>query len=286
MGPQIYVSTGAARAETAASWAAALLGTEVLPVEMSGGAFSPRARDEVRDLTSRTPVMLHNYFPPPADPFVLNLASADPETTARSRQMVVDAVDLSADIGASHYAVHSGYCFDPSVTSLGKPLVGEARFDREAALDRLLANVTELSRYATERGVRLMVENHVLAPFNLEKYGDNPLLLADPAEIREFFDVINVDLALLLDVGHLKVSATTLGFDLDEAMRALLPLAEGFHLSENSGMADDHLSFDESVWFLPYLQGRDDFMTVEIHSADPQESVSSARATKNYLAEG
>ena len=286
MGPKIYVSTGAAREETAASWAAALLGNEVLPVEMSGGAFSPRARDEVRHLSGQTSVMLHNYFPPPADPFVLNLASEDPETASRSRQMVKDALDLSADIGASHYAVHSGYCFDPSVASLGKPLVGVARFDREAAFDRLLANVTELARYATECGVRLMIENHVLARFNLEKYGDNPLLLADPHEILEFFDVIDADLALLLDVGHLKVSATTLGFDLDEGMRTLLPLAEGFHLSENSGMADDHRSFDESVWFLPYLEGRNDFMTVEIHSADPQESVSAARATKNYLREG
>ena len=284
--PQVFVSTGAAREESAASWAAALLGAEVLPIEMSGGAFSPRARDEVRDLSSQTPVMLHNYFPPPADPFVLNLASEDPETAARSRQMVTDALDLSAEIGASHYAVHSGYCFDPSVTSLGRPLVGSARFDREAAFGRLLANVTELARYATERGVRLMIENHVLAKFNLENSGDNPLLLAEPREILEFFDAMDVDLSLLLDVGHLKVSAMTLGFDLDQGMRALLPLAEGFHLSENSGMTDDHKSFDESVWFLPYLKGRDDFMTVEIHSADPQDSVSAARATKNYLAEG
>ena len=286
MGPQIYVSTGAAHQESAADWAAALIGTELLPVEMSGGAHSPSVRDELRELSSQTSVMLHNYFPPPKDPFVLNLASPDYATAERSRQMVIRALNLSAEIGASHYGVHSGYCFDPDVGSLGKPLVGSQEFEREAAFDRLLSNVTELARHATEVGVRLMIENHVLARFNLERYGENPLLLADPAEIHQFFNLIDDQVALLLDVGHLKVSATTLGFDLDEAMLSLMPLAEGFHLSENSGANDDHRTFDESAWFLPYLASRNDFMTVEIHSADFNDSISAARATRNFLAEG
>ena len=110
--------------------------------------------------------------------------------------------------------------------------------------------------------------------------------MADPDEIELVLGELDGNVGLLLDVGHLKVSSLTLGFDLVEAMSRLLPLAEGFHLSENGGMADDHLSFGDDAWFLPHLLGREDFMTIEVHSTRFEDSISSARATRDFLEHG
>ena len=286
MGSRIYISTGAAREATAASWGQALLGMSNFPLELSGGAHSPRVNDELRELSAHTPIMLHNYFPPPKDPFVLNLASADPEIAKRSCDLVTLALDLSAEFGASHYAVHSGYCLDPAVSSLGRPLQGAVSGSRQRAVDALVANLRSLGEHAREVGVRLLVENHVLAAFNLEKFDENPLLMADPDEIELVIAELRDNVGLLMDVGHLKVSSHTLGFDLPDAMARLLPLAEGFHLSENGGMADDHLSFGDDAWFLPHLVGRHDFMTIEVHSSRFEDSVSAAIATRDFLQNG
>ena len=228
--------------------------------------------------------MLHNYFPPPKAPFVLNLASADPTVLERSRRMVIDALDISSTLGATHYAVHSGYCLDPSVESLGKPLCGDTVGTREAALDRLLTTTVQLAEHAKDVGVRLLIENHALSARNLAKFGDNPLLLVDPTEILRFLSSTSGNVGLLLDVGHLKVSAHTLNFDPHEAMSDLLPLCEGFHLSDNDGVSDQHLCFEQDAWFLPYLYGRSEFMTVEIHSVDHEESIRAAQNTIDYLA--
>lgn len=286
MSAQIYISTGAAREATAASWGQALLGMSNFPLELTGGAYSGRVREELREIASHTSIMLHNYFPPPEDPFVLNLASADEEIARRSRDMVTRALNLSAEFGASHYAVHSGYCLDPQVTSLGRPLQGSIRGTRQRALDCLMENLLTLGRHARELGVRLLVENHVLAAFNLESFGENPLLMADPDEIDLVLGELAGNVGLLLDVGHLKVSSCTLGFGLEDAMARLLPLSEGFHLSDNGGMADDHLTFGSDAWFLPYLVSRKDFMTVEVHSSDPKDSVSAAITARDFLMNG
>jgi sugar phosphate isomerase/epimerase len=153
-------------------------------------------------------------------------------------------------------------------------------------VDALVANLGSLGEHAREAGVRLLVENHVLAAFNLERFDENPLLMADPDEIELVIAELGGNVGLLMDVGHLKVSSHTLGFDLPEAMARLLPLAEGFHLSENGGMADDHLSFGDDAWFLPHLVGRQDFMTIEVHSTRFEDSVSAAIATRDFLQNG
>jgi sugar phosphate isomerase/epimerase len=286
MAPQVYVSTGAARDVSAATWAAVLLESGIYPLEMSGGIHSARAVEELRDLASQTPVMLHNYFPPPEAPFVLNLASQDKDVLRKSEELVVEALDLSAALGASHYAVHSGYCLDPDVDSLGKPLRGTPVGSRTRAMDTLVEMTSRLARHAEDVGVRLLIENHALSEFNISKFGGNPLLLVDPEETLAFISVMSGRVGLLLDVGHLKVSAHSLGFDLHGAIASLLPVCEGFHLSDNDGTSDQHLSFDQDAWFLPYLRGRTDFMTVEIHHPNHAESIRAAQSTITYLASG
>jgi hypothetical protein len=79
----------------------------------------------VTDYPSR--FLVHNYFPPPAEPFVINLASQDSTLLQRSRAHCRAAIDLSSRLGGAVYAAHAGFTADVSPEILGKP-------ERQAAL--------------------------------------------------------------------------------------------------------------------------------------------------------
>jgi sugar phosphate isomerase/epimerase len=138
----------------------------------------------------------------------------------------------------------------------------------------------ELAEFGSGKGVRLLVENHALAPFNLASFGENFLLLVDPDEIASFVESTNGAVGLLLDVGHLNTSAKSLGFDPVSATIDLAPLVDGYHISSNDGLSDGHGALTGSDWFLPVLKRDAAFYTVEIHDVDKRAWLRSA----DYLA--
>ncbi|MDO8715489.1 MAG: TIM barrel protein, partial [Dehalococcoidales bacterium] len=74
---------------------------------------------ELSRLNSSTNFEIHNYFPRASRPFLLNLASADPDILARSLELAKNAVDLCTRLGGTFYSVHAGFRADVSVSSLG-----------------------------------------------------------------------------------------------------------------------------------------------------------------------
>jgi len=79
-----------------------------------------------------------------------------------------------------------------------------------------------------------------------------------------FAAVQGINLGVLLDVGHLRVSAETLGSSPEKFARAVAPYVECLHLSNNDGVRDTHDPFDESAWFIPMLHAfKDRPMVVE-----------------------
>ena len=128
-----------------------------------------------------------------------------------------------------------------------------------------------LADFASDRGVRLLVENNVLSHQNYSENGRDILLLSSPAEVDEYFRNIQGKVGLLLDVGHLKVSCKTFGLDLIQNFKLIDRWTEGYHLSENSGKADDHQIFDLNAWFISLLNPAVKFATLEIDNSSPQE---------------
>ncbi len=190
--------------------------------------------------------LVHNYFPVPNEAFVLNLASGDDVTLQRSLVHVRTAIDLAQAIGAPFYSVHCGFCIDPVPSDLGGPLTGR-RIPVEQARRTFIESVRLLAAYAQSKGVRLLLENNVLAPVNL---GRARLLGVTPEEIESLLDEIDRDnVGLLLDVAHLKVSAATLGFDAAEGIARLAPLIGCCHLSDNDGSADTNQTVSLDAWF-------------------------------------
>lgn len=87
----------------------------------------------------------------------------------------------------------------------------------------------------------------------MNQYDDNtnPLLCADDEEmLRLIREIDHPRLGLLIDTGHLKVSARTLGFSVQKALKTLAPYIHAFHHSDNDGTADLNNPIGEDYWFL------------------------------------
>ncbi len=214
-----------------------------------------RTADLQSELASRrASFLVHNYFPPPAEPFVLNLASADPKILGQSRELVYRALDLCAALGAPFYSVHSGFRGSISAETLGRELSFRDVEDTAPSLRRFRETVIACADRAKTLGLRLLLEPNVLAPFNLAKDGSHILLMTEPEEVSAFLrEVEHPALGLLLDTGHLHVTARTLGFSRDAFLRATTPWIEAFHLHDNDGSADQHNPVTAESWVWPVL---------------------------------
>lgn len=229
-------------------------------------------------------LLVHNYFPLVDPPFVLNLASRDPATLERSRAHCRAAIDLSHELGGGVYAAHAGYTADLGPEVLGHPdrqaaLPADRFASRDDAYTTLVESARELAAYGSERGVRFLIENHVLAA-EAGDSGSKLLLIVEPSEMAQLVGDVDEDgFGLLVDVGHLKVSAATVGFDAVSALTSLAPWIGALHLSENDGIADAHAPFGDDAWFLPKLRElADATVTVEL-ARQPVDSIADVRAT-------
>jgi sugar phosphate isomerase/epimerase len=80
-------------------------------------------------------------------------------------------------------------------------------------------------------------------------------MLAEPGEFtRLLSDLPDEHLGILLDLGHLKVTATTLGFDLTEFITAVAPAIGAFHLHDNDGTKDQHQPVTADSWTLDVIR--------------------------------
>jgi len=246
----VFVSTGAFGRMTVEQIIEAAASAEISHIELASGTRHDSGEGLGRALEAARKngyvFLVHNYFPVPAEPFVLNLASGDPKTLERSIRHVMSAVELAAAIGSPFYSVHCGFCVDPAPDELGKALHGQA-IPVEQALDTFVDSVVQLARHAQDHGVDLLLENNVLSKVNA---GRVQLLGVTPDDIESILQRIDrPNVGLLLDVAHLKVSAKTIGFDLKTAAARLAPLIRCCHLSENDGNADTNEPVSADAWF-------------------------------------
>jgi sugar phosphate isomerase/epimerase len=251
----LYVSTGAFRARDLVTILEIAHRCGVRGIELGSGlALSDADRERLHG--HEMAWLVHNYVPAPPEPFTLNLASADPATRERSIALATAAIRLAASIGAPFYSVHSGFIAELAPDQLGR--AGDALGvpditpeQREAALDRFETAVLPLADEADEHGIDLLLENNVAETIPLAA----ALLNVDGAAINTCLDRLDHPrIGLLLDLGHAKVSAAALGQDPHELVEEVAPRVRCLHLSENDGIRDQNLPFDEAAWFWPHLE--------------------------------
>ena len=272
----IFISTGGIRAKSAAETAMNLYQHSIPAVELSGGAYSVTYEADLLALRKDLVLQVHNYFPPPAQPFVFNLASSDPALTERSVEHVRKSMRLAVALGRPVYSFHAGFLINPRVAELGQPLGRHVLCDRASALEQFGEKVLLLAEEARREGVTLLVENNVLNAVNMATFGEDPLLLTHPNEIVTFMRQMPSNVGVLLDVAHLKVSARSLGFDLVAAHAQVKPWIQGYHLSDNDGTADTNDIVTADSWFWEVIEPGLDYYTLEVYR------VSSAQLAKQY----
>src|SRR5438045_4473403 len=188
---------------------------------------------------------VHNYFPPTDDGLVLKLASPSDETRAASSRFIRDALELAGEIGSPFYSVHAGFATDPVGHEDGHFLFG-GRGDLDAARKRFAESLADLAGAARALEVELLVENNLC----IDEHRGHLLLVTDQ-QITEFLAPLG--LRLLLDVGHLNVSARTLGFDRERFVDAVEDVVGALHLHDNDGVADRHRPLEEDGWIAEVL---------------------------------
>lgn len=221
-------------------------------VELGAGVF---VDDRSAIKTDRRQFLIHNYFPPPDEPFVLNLASPDDAIRARSLDHVLAALDLAARLGAPYYSVHAGFVVDPIDIGPGSfrfpPISGES--EAAHAMERFIAAIKPAVAHAEKVGVGLLVENNVCIVENRGK-----LLLQTADEFIQLLDACRSDsLGVLLDTGHLNVTARTFHLDRTAFVDALGPYAKVIHIHDNDGIVDTHDPVGPRSWALDILRRPD-----------------------------
>jgi sugar phosphate isomerase/epimerase len=195
---------------------------------------------------------IHNYFPPPASSFVLNLASADESVRNRSADLVRAALELSARLGAPFYSVHGGFITDPvGFDGIGFVFPAPASKDEARhAMERFVDTLRGLLKNAAACGVKILIENNVCVQAAVGK-----LLLQESDGFAELFAALpDPNLGMLLDTGHLNVSARTLGFDRGLFVDRVQPYVRAFHVHDNDGTADTHDVVAQGSWVLDVLR--------------------------------
>lgn len=193
--------------------------------------------------------LVHNYFPSPEVPFVLNLASVDSSMIERNRIFCKDAIRLCAKLKSPYYSVHAGYCFNALVEHLGDDLSGLKPVQMEEAKAIFIESMKIIADYAKLYNITVLIENNVLSSNNLVE-GENKLLLGVNADdlIHILHRVERENIGLLLDVGHLYVSSKSLEFSIEKFIDACKPFIKCIHFSENDGRKDTNNIIKKDSW--------------------------------------
>ncbi|WP_161539730.1 sugar phosphate isomerase/epimerase family protein [Paramagnetospirillum kuznetsovii] len=212
------------------------------PIEEMEAVLATTAADGVL-------LSLHNYFPAPPDPIVLNVASPDPAELAQSRALIAHAARLARAARAPVYGVHAGYLGKATPSDGDDFQFADPGDSLAAAQRRAIATLAAvLPLFAPQ--TRLLVEN--LFPSKSRRHS----LMCDIEELAEYLDQLP-QLGWLLDLGHLNVSANLLGFDrqayLDHALARFGGRLREVHISENDGQTDQHLPIGQDSWQLGAL---------------------------------
>ncbi len=225
-------------------------------LELSSGLhWSKNLVDEIENARKKCNLLIHNYFPPPREPFVLNLAAKNPHVLQLSINHCKRAITLCAEFGAPFFSVHSGFAFEVDASRLGRNISDAPRYSINEAKKIFIESLQALTEFGASKKIGVAIENNVVAPMNLID-GKNLLLLGATAEeLIEIYESVNSNnFGILIDVGHLKVTANALQFNRTKFLHQVENYITAFHLNDNDGTFDSNQIFDEKAWFISEIR--------------------------------
>ena len=262
----VYVSTGGFYNLSADKTAELFVNENIKFIELSGGLYS---KDLLINLSkyieSGVKFQIHNYFPPPKNPFILNLASSDDSIRKQSLNHVMNSLKCCKILKSNFYSFHAGFLCDFSISEIGKKIKNRQLNDRKKSKDIFYKSLEKISKVASDLNINLMIENNVLSKKNFLEFNSNPFLMCDPEEAIEIMKDSPKNINLLVDVAHLKVSSNSLRFDPKNFFLECDDYITGYHLSDNDGLVDSNNSINENSWFWRYLKKDIDYISLEVY---------------------
>jgi len=195
---------------------------------------------------------IHAYFPPEKNPFIINLASQKPDAVGKSISKIKKMIDTAKELDAKLCGFHAGFLVESE--ELGKPLDKSNRFEYEKGYKTFLESAKEICQYAKSKGVKIAFEPNVVSSYNVVGDKNELALMCKTGEIKRFYRDLEAlginNLGLLLDLGHLKVTANNLKFDAEEFVGAFRSKVAEIHIHENEGKIDEHKPLKKDSWGL------------------------------------
>ena len=286
MSHNIYVSSSCIKSSSINDSVTKLAEEGFYNIELSGGTkYYDKYEKDLLSMQDKYGLsyIVHNYFPPPSQHFILNLSTLDDVLYRQSIGHCKRAIATCKKIGSDKYGVHAGFLMDFTTQEIGKKISYRALNDRKKSICRF-SEALNLLQDEAGSDLKIYVENNVLSTTNLKTYdGDNPFLMTDHEGYMELKEIINFD--LLLDLAHLKVSANSLGLDFKDEIKKLIPVTDYLHVSGNDGLHDQNLSLEtdnELIDVLNNIKLTGKTITLEIYGGI-NSIVNSFEILKKYL---
>ncbi len=182
--------------------------------------------------------LLHNYFPPPAEPFVVNLAALDNLTFQNTLSHLKNSLKLSQLLKADKFGFHAGFLISIPTSQMGKEITKQQIFDPAQAMKRFCEGYNELQ--STTNNTELYLENNVLSSTNYKNFDRiNPFFFTDWDSFHDLAE--RISFKPLVDVAHLKVSCQTLNLNFAQQLDLFLNVSDYIHISDNDGLTDANL---------------------------------------------
>ena len=210
--------------------------------------------------------LLHNYFPPPKNHFVINLASLDSDNYERSIAHCKTAIELSKKLGGRKYAIHAGFLLDIRKEEIGSKITYTGLNDSKKAVQKMKDAWKILINTADDQ-LELYLENNVYSETNKKTFlNNNPFLFSTYEGMLSLKD--QMEFKPLLDLAHLKVSTNVLGLNFKDQIEQIIPFTDYIHISGNDGFHDQNLGIsDENIMIAMLKKHRikDRTITLEIY---------------------
>ena len=260
----IFISSGAFRNKLINEVAAYIELIGCKNIEYSSGPYQEKIIDKFLNLEiNNFSIQIHNYFPVPQKPFVLNLASLNKEIWQNSFDHCLKSINLASNLKTKRYSVHCGFCYDPKTSELGRPFKKNSTFNKEDYDKKFITTIKKLKKYADNKKVDFYIENNVVISENL--INDKSMLLG--TTIEEMVKYKQKTAAkILIDTGHLIVSSNSLDINESKQLDLAKNFADAYHLSTNNRIRDQNKEFDDQDKIMQALRKDADFYTIEVYS--------------------
>jgi sugar phosphate isomerase/epimerase len=133
----IYISSSCVKHKKIKNTVQELVDNGFKNIELSGGTeYYNDFEDDLLKLQKEYNLnyLCHNYFPPPKEHFVLNLASLNDNIHRKSFEHVLKSIDLSSKLGSKKLGIHAGFFIDIKTNEIGKKITKDKLYDKKKSL--------------------------------------------------------------------------------------------------------------------------------------------------------